>query len=185
MANSPARKASTARKASAARPAAARDSARSADTPRKTAHGTAVIKFDKTFHGGRVRGAVNGQQFDFPVDTEVTVTAAQLEALNNSGARFSTVTPLAGEGADEGSSASSTVESTATRLEPPTQPQVDEDGKPLDPPVLQQTTDKDFLENAQKVNLEEAAKAAGGRGPAEKKAAEGKADGSKPAQPAA
>lgn len=117
--------------------------------------GTAVIKFDKDHHGGRVRGAVNGQKFDLPVDSDVTVTEDQLNALNDSGAKFTVVTPLGGdEGAGEGSSApSTTIEGSATRLEPV----VEGEGEGQAPaPVLQQVTDKELIENAQTGNIEEA-----------------------------
>lgn len=119
---------------------------------------TATIKFDKTHHGGRVRGAVNGQKFDLPVGVDVQVTAAQLEALQASDAKFEIVTPLAGEDADEGSSASSTLTGTATRLEPAAQATAP-DGELKDPPELKQTTDEELLKGGQQANAEQAAKA--------------------------
>lgn len=125
-------------------------------TEAKPAKDTATIKFDKTHHGGRVRGAVNGQKFDLPVGVDVQVTAAQLEVLQASDAKFEIVTPLAGEDADEGSSASSTVTGTATRLEPAAQATAQ--GELKDPPELKQTTDEELLKGGQQANAEQAAK---------------------------
>lgn len=139
-------------------PKAAKAPAAKAEAPaaaKASAPGTATIKFDKAHHGGTVRGGVNGQRFEYPVDKEVTVSAEQLEALNNSGAKFDTISPLAGEGADEGSSAPSTVTHTALRVEVPTQPKLDEDGNPVPVPELGQDDDKTFLANAQRVNTGE------------------------------
>lgn len=82
---------------------------------------TATIKIEKDnpSHRGVVRGAVNGQRFELEVGKEVQVTRAQMAALKDSRVEFTTVTPFAGEDADEGSSASSTVTGTAIRAEPP------------------------------------------------------------------
>jgi hypothetical protein len=123
---------------------------------------TAVIKFDKDKHGGVVRGGVNGQRFEFPVNTDVTVTEDQLNALRDSGATFSTVTPLAGEGADEGSSASSVLTGTATRLEAPRPlPTEGKDGEPAAVPELRQITDKELTGGAdQQASQDQAGEAA-------------------------
>lgn len=137
----------------AATPAAAKKAAK-ADAPAK---GVATIKIEKGERRGRVRGAVNGQQFDLPVDAEVQVTAAQLTALTNSGVKFSTITPLAGEDADEGSSASSTIGGTATRLDPPNVA-VDGEGEPKDPPELRQVTDEELTKGSQEANAAQAEK---------------------------
>ncbi len=122
--------------------------------------GTATVRFSKEKYGGVVRGAVNGQRFEFPVDKDVQVTAAQIEALNNSGATFTTVSPLAGEGAGEGSSAPSILENTATRLFPAGQtddaPKVDADGNPLATPELRQLTDKELVDGSQEASKEQA-----------------------------
>lgn len=125
--------------------------------PGKPASNTATIKIEKGERRGRVRGAVNGQPFDLPVDQEVQVTAGQLAALNNSGVKFSTITPLAGEDADEGSSASSTVKGTATRLDPAAQA-TGADGELRDPPELKQITDEELLKGSQDVNAAQAEK---------------------------
>lgn len=109
---------------------------------------TATINLDKGVHGGTVEGAVNGQRFSVEVGSDQQVTAEQLEALNNSHAVFSTVSPLAGEDAAEGSAASSTVEGTAFRLDIPTPRNVDADGNLLPAPELRQITDKELTEGA-------------------------------------
>jgi hypothetical protein len=118
---------------------------------------TATIKFDKVQHGGVVRGAVNGQKFEFPVDKEVQVTAAQLAVLNDSHAKYETISPLAGEDADEGSSASSTIGGTATRMEPANSgTQVDAEGNLVDPPELRQVTDEELKSGSQEANADQA-----------------------------
>lgn len=132
--------------APAAKPAAAKSEAKAKGPA------TATIKFDKTHHGGKVRGAVNGQRFEFDVGKDVQVTAAQLSALQDSGAKFEIVTPLAGEDADEGSSASSTLTGTATRAEEPKPGATGADGELKDPPELKQTPDSEIKTAAQDAN---------------------------------
>lgn len=123
--------------------------------------GTAIINIDKVKHGGAVRGAVNGQKFELPVGSDVTVTEAVLNNLRDSHVEFSTVSPLAGEDADEGSSASSTVTGTALRAEPVTDPAPrDEDGNPLPPPELRQITDKELTGGADQEASQEQAETA-------------------------
>lgn len=121
---------------------AAQSVAPAAAKPQK---GIATVTFDKTHHGGKVRGAVNGQRFEFDVGTPVKVTEAQLNVLRDSNAVFTIETPLAGEAADEGSSAASReIGHTAIRgedAETEKNPGIDEDGKPLPPPELRQIGD--------------------------------------------
>lgn len=200
-------------KTTAAKPAAAKKAATSTTSPRKTpapkkasdpapepasataaasstaeapAEGTAVIRFEKDKHRGRVRGAVNGQSFDFPVGSDVTVNAAQLSVLTDSGKSFTTVTPLAGVDADEGSSASTTAEHTATRLSAPNEgadgkptQQVGEDGEPLPPHELRQITDADLTSGADQKASQEQAEGEGGDGPKGDDAAKGDGTGDK------
>lgn len=150
-------------KAPTNKPAAAKAAASTTTTTAPAAPGMAVVNFDKAHHGGQVRGAVNGQPFTFPVDGDVSVTAEQLEVLTNSGARFSTVTPL--EGAAEGSAApSTTVEGTAIRLQTPAElgqgPKLDADGNAIPVPELRQITDKELTDGAdQRTSKESAEKA--------------------------
>jgi hypothetical protein len=172
------------RKAAAAKTdAAPRTAAASAETTVAKSSGpaTATIRIDKVRHGGKVRGAVNGQRFELAVGSDVQVTEAQLNALRDSHVEFETITPLptGSVGAAEGSAAPSTLEGTATRLEPATNVQLDGEGNVRPTPELQQTTDKDFLEGSQTANLEEAAKAAGEGSTAQDKAASGEAAGGK------
>jgi len=131
---------------------------------------TAVIKFDGKTHRNIIRGAVNGQRYEFPVDTDVTVTGEQLQSLRESNVSFDIVSPLAGEDADEGSSASSTEKGTAIRAEPP--PQAVNPALDVGVPELSQRTDAEIA-NGQKIAEEEskanAAKAEEGKAPAEDK----------------
>lgn len=117
----------------------------------------AVINIDK-IHGNVVRGAVNGQRFELPVGKDTPVSEAILNNLRNSHVDFSIVTPPAGEGADEGSSAPSTVEHTAIRAEDaPAGAPTDEDGNLLDPPELRQIPDADLTDGAdQRASAEQA-----------------------------
>lgn len=143
-------------------PAPAARSARKAPT----GDGTAVIRFEKSDHRGRVRGAVNGQKFEFPVDKDVTVTAAQLGALRDSNRTFTTVTPLAGEGADEGSSAPSTLHGTAFRADAgPAEenPAISEDGKDQTHD-LRQIPDAALTSGADQQTSQEQAEGANGAG---------------------
>ncbi|MGH6783600.1 MAG: hypothetical protein ACREBP_03150 [Sphingomicrobium sp.] len=135
------------------RPAAARATT-SATTEGKA--GTATINISKEKHGGTVRGAINGQKFELPVGKDVQVTEGQLNALRDSHVEFTTVTPLAGAGADEGSSASAELQGTATRLEPAA-PKLDAEGKPIAAPELRQITDKELTDGTdQKTSKEQA-----------------------------
>lgn len=134
---------------------------------------TATIRFDKDKHGGTVRGAVNGQAFEFPVDTDVEVTAAQLEALTQSNSTFTTVKPL-DEDADVGSSASSTLEGTAMRLEEPPATPKDEDGNPAPTPELSQRTDEELTQQSQQASKDQAET---GEGTPEAQSETGKGDG--------
>ena len=127
-------------------------------TAQASENGMATINFDKAAHGGVVRGAVNGQAFEFPVDSDVQVNKEQLEALNNSGATFKTVTPLAGEGAAEGSAASSTVSANPIPLDPVV-PKTDADGNPLPVPELRQITDKELTGGADQQASKDSAEA--------------------------
>lgn len=117
---------------------------------------TATIKIEKdnATHRGVVRGAHNGKKFELPVGKEIEVTEGQLNALRDSRVDFTTVSPLAGEDADEGSSASSTVTGTAFRAETN-----DEENKALDSgdAELSQRTDEQLRTDSQ----EAAAEAAG------------------------
>jgi hypothetical protein len=105
---------------------------------------TATIRFDGKTHRGNVRGGVNGQHFSLPVDQDVSVTAAQLQMLRDSGTKFEIVSPLAGEDADEGSSASSTVEGTAVRAEPPASNEADNPALKQGDATLSQRTDEEL-----------------------------------------
>ncbi len=129
-----------------------------ADTA-KPASGMATINIDKAKHGAVVRGAVNGQPFEFKTGSDIPVTAAQLGALTDSHIEFSTVTPPAGVDADEGSSASTTVSGTAIRAEEPNLPKVDEDGNPLPTPELRQITDEELTGGADQRTSKESVEA--------------------------
>lgn len=136
-----------------------------APTPAKAAskapEGGAVIHIDKVKHGGAVRGAVNGQRYELPVGSDVPVSEAILNSLRDSHVEFSIVTPPAGEAADEGSSAASTVEHTAIRGEDPVAgAPTDEDGKLLDPPELRQIPDAELTNGADQRASEEQAETA-------------------------
>lgn len=134
---------------------------------------TAVIRFDGKTHRCKIRGAVNGQRYEFPVDKDVTVTGEQLQALRDTNVSFDLKSPLAGEDADEGSSASSTETGTAIRAEPPAEainPALEQGV-----PELSQRTDAE-LADAQKA-AEDAAKAEAATG-------DDTGDGAQPAQEA-
>ncbi len=148
----------TARKPAAPRPAAAKADA-APTTAAKAADGFATIKIDKDKHGAVVRGAVNGQPFEFKTGSDIPVTEAQLGALTDSHIEFTTVSPPAGVDADEGSSASTTVSGTAIRAEEPNLPKVGEDGKPLETPELRQITDKELTEGADQTTSKESVEA--------------------------
>lgn len=152
---------SAAKKPAAAKPAAAKAPAAKAPATAaasddKPQAGVATVTFDKDKHGGNVRGAVNGQPFSFAVGKPVQVTEAQLEVLTNSGATFTVNTPLAGVGADEGSSASTTLTGTAIRLgaEDGTS-NAAETGQAT--PELRQITDKELTGGADQAASEEQA----------------------------
>jgi hypothetical protein len=116
---------------------------------------TATINISKDKHGGTVRGAVNGQRFDLEVGKDIPVTEQVLASLDQSHVDYRLVSPLAGEDAGEGSPASSTVESTAIRLETPTDGEGanDPDAEPVE---LQQRTDRELTEESQEASRQNA-----------------------------
>jgi hypothetical protein len=77
---------------------------------------TATVHITDDTHRNFVEGAHNGVRFKVPVGKDVQVNEGAFTALKDSGVKMNVIEPLPGEAVDEGSSAASTLEGTATRL---------------------------------------------------------------------
>jgi hypothetical protein len=83
------------------------------------AEATATIKLPKgQFQYHDVDVQHNGRHYKLARGKELEVNAGVMDVLKNSDIEFDIITPLAGEDADEGSSASSTLEPHETALPP-------------------------------------------------------------------
>lgn len=142
-AKSPARPAGVhARRADAAAPGNAKAA--------ESGEATTTIKIEKGGTSGRrgfVDVGVNGQISRLKVGEEIPVNEGVLNALSDSGVTFSTIKPLDGAAAGEGSpAADSTIGGTAFRGEEEPPKSVKPDGEPAE---LRQVTDDDLKTSSQ------------------------------------